>query len=141
MKRAALLFLAAMLTCGFLVQTPKERREIERRARGWKKEVAARFDLDALTRFLQAAIAAKTSAGGVDLSQSQVGARWEFGGCWMKSGDWTFLADDPKADTFSLQFLHSGGTRLFLWECVREGKTSFRVLRSRDEEVVVLELE
>src|SRR5688572_9483865 len=95
MKRFIPILVMAVLSCGFLVQTPTERKEIERRAREWKKTVSARYDLDALTVFLKSTARDRKAWDGVDLTQPRIGAKWEFGGCCMNSGDRSFTAEDP----------------------------------------------
>jgi hypothetical protein len=84
-------------------------------------------------------VAVKSVWDGVDVAKPRIGAKWEFAGCCMNSGDWTFTAQNPKADEFSLQFSHSDGKRVFSLRCVRDGKKSFRVISSHDWEVVQLD--
>lgn len=138
MKRFLPILLAAVLSCGFLVQTPAERKEIEHRSREWKKTVSARYDLGALTAFLKSAVSSRKTWDGVDLTRPKIGGKWEFGGCCMNSGEWSFTAEDPYKDEFMLQFSHSEGKRAFALRCIRDGKKSFRVVDGFDSEVIEL---
>ena len=138
MKRFLTILLSAVLSCGFLVHTPEEQKKIERRVREWKKTVSARYDLDALTEFLKSTVSARKTWEGVDLTRPKIGAKWEFGGCCMNSGEWSFTAEDPSKDEFMLQFSHSEKKRAFALRCVRDGKKSFRVVGGFDWEVVEL---
>ena len=132
MKRFLTILLAAVLSCGFLVQTPTEWKEIERRAREWKKTVSARYDLGALTEFLKSTVSERKTWDDVDLTRPKIGTKWKFGGGCMFSGEWSFTTEDPNKDEFTLQFSHPEKKRAFALRCVREGKKNFRVVDGFD---------
>ena len=138
MKRIALILIAAVLSCGFLIDTPAAREEQERLHREWAKIVSTRYDLVALTSFLKKTVKEKKSWKGVDLTKPTIGAWWRMGRSVMTSGDWEFSARDPKKNEFTLSFIYEDGKRELTIQCVREENRSFRVLDISSDEVVVL---
>ena len=140
MKRIVLILIAAVLSCGFLIETPEGQAEQERLHREWAKTAPTRYDFLALTGFIKKTVEEKRSWQGVDLTKPKIGAEWKVGGSMMTSGDWAFIARDLKKSEFTLSFTYENGKRELTMHCVRDGKKSFHVVHISSDEVVVLTL-
>jgi hypothetical protein len=135
--KAVFLLLVAVLTCGFIIETPESRREAARTERRWKKDVKAKFDFAALREFLVKTIAETKQFEGIDLTAARLDPQWKFAGSSLTCGDWTFTFG---AEDESFQFTYTYADQKFVGlECVREKKNSFRLLQVYKDEWIILE--
>jgi hypothetical protein len=147
--KVACVLLLALLSLGFIVETPEGRREVERQHKTWRKQFKRAYDLTALQAFLVEQVKATGEIEGVDLSKSRLAAQWSLEGGVAQCGDWLFIGKVGDAE-FALQWTyadiphpdHSGGIwKIIQLHCRREAKDRFRQLsvsRSEDEYVILM---
>jgi hypothetical protein len=89
----------------------------------WQLAVKFRYEMSALTRFLEDTIAATPVVEGIDLTKSRRGERWVVEGRSMYSGDWVFQVSPPRSKLFTLTYLIEGSDRRVVLSCVRENES------------------
>lgn len=136
--KAMLLICAALLTCGFVVDTTATRREAAKMEKRWQKEARSSFDFRALHRFLERVVSEKKQFEDIDLTQAKLGLRWSFAGMALKSGDWLFTFRS-KEDEFVFTYTYAEPKYLEI-KCVRVAKDSFRLVEIRKDEWIILML-
>jgi hypothetical protein len=147
--RTTWVLLAALLSFGFIVETPESRKEREQQHQLWRKQFQRAYDLKALHTFLAEQIAATPQIEGVDLSKSRLAARWSLSEGVARCGDWVFVGKVGGGD-FVLQWTysdipHSDGSggiwKIVHFHCRRHARDQFRRLsagKTEDEYVVLL---
>jgi hypothetical protein len=128
-------FTALAIICGATFQygcaTAGEVSPDERR---WKRSVESRFDLEALRDFLRRTSIAEQGFAGVQLDLKHLDRKWEFNGqAALLSEDWIFYLGE--GETFTLIYTSGYAARGFAvaFECERQTKTSFRLVRIRKD--------
>jgi hypothetical protein len=135
--KAVLLIFVALLTCGFIIETPESRREAARAEKRWKKEVKAKFDFPALRQFLVKTVAETKQFEGIDLTAARLEPKWKFAGSSLTCGDWLFTFGG-KDENFEFAYTYADQKFVAL-KCVREKKDSFRLLQVYKDEWIILE--
>ncbi len=133
-----LLICAALLACGFVIDTPETRREAAKMEKRWQKEARSSFDFRALHRFLGKVVSERKQFEDVDLTKAKLSSRWSFAGMALKSGDWLFTFRS-KEDEFVFTYTYAEPKYLEI-KCVREAKDSYRLLEIRKDEWIILTL-
>jgi hypothetical protein len=147
MKTVSVLFFA-LLSLGFIIDTPEARRERELQHKAWRHQMGSRYDFPALRKFVAQQIKAIGRVEGIDLSKSTLGARWSLEGGVAQCGDWRFMGDSQKAE-FTLSWTYAdipnptegGGIwKIISLHCVRKANDRFEfrsASRSEDEYVIL----
>ena len=134
-----LVLLAALMSLAFVVTTPESRKELERARRTWHRDVATRWDKQALHAFLVRTLPAIKKVEGVsiepiDAGQRFVPARDRF---YWQAGHWLFVTKNPKQDAFELRTSHRELGWIIL-VCEREGRRTFRLTEAKADPSVML---
>lgn len=133
------LLLAALLTCGFVVQTPESRKALEQARQQWHRETASRYDKKALHAFLLGEIANHPEIEGASLQAIPADAKFRptkdlF---YWKAGQWLFVTKDPARDLFELRgYLPKNGWVVL--RCKRETRGKFTLVEALIDSTVVL---
>ncbi len=146
--KPAFLILTALLSCGFIVETPETVRERELQHKAWRKQMEQSYDFTALRKFLVQQIKSIGRFEGIDLSKSKTSAQWSLDGGVAQCGNWLFTGD-PKKDDFTLTWTYEdipsqsggGGTwKIISLRCVKIANDRFEfksASRTEDEYVVL----
>lgn len=133
------LFLAALLTCGFVVQTPESRKALEQARQQWHRETASRYDKRALHAFLLDEIAKHPGIEGASLQAIAADAKFRPAKdlFYWKAGQWLFVTKDPAHDLFELRgYLPEKGWLVL--RCKREARQQFTLIESLIDSTIVL---
>jgi len=129
MKALLLVFIAA-LSCGFLVLTPEEGRELNEARRQWHRDVEDRYNRKALQAFLLSSIRETKEIEGIDVQEILAGRKFSHRDDFcLGSGRWVFVSKDPKSDSFELRAT-AGSRGWAVFACKREGIKAFKVERT-----------
>lgn len=135
--KAVLLIFMALLTCGFVIETPESRRDAVRAGKRWRTEVKAKFDFPALHQFLVKTVAETKQFEGIDLTAARLEPKLKFAGSSLTCGDWLFMFGG-KNEIFEFTYTYADQKFVAL-KCVREKKDSFRLLQVYKDNWIILE--
>ncbi|MCX6952696.1 MAG: hypothetical protein NTV51_11110 [Verrucomicrobia bacterium] len=114
--------------------------EIRERAQRIEAEVRAKYDLDAVQRFLKQTVTEHPVHDGVTLSK-RLGHRWTFEPvdppARMRSGDWVLCDQSRNGDVFELYFWTDKGSVITL-HVKRLAKDRFELLQITSDRVLDL---
>ena len=131
-------FLLLLLTacgCQHALSPEEVRAALDQREQEWRAFVAEKYNLPALTAFLDQTVAEWKILGGLDLSTQRFAPTWTVGGSVMKSGDWYFNAWDLASDTFTLHATFSEAMKRVTFHCLRVSQTEFKVQKVTVEDL------
>ena len=142
-------FGVAIVTSGFIVETPETRAEAAKCNAEWRASIAKNYDLPALRLFLISTIKERPIVDNVDLRKATIADAWRLEGASLTCGKWSFNATTPESDDFEIVWMiedipdpkNGGGIwKMMTLQCRKHSKRSFDLVEAkyREEEYVTL---